>query len=57
MRRIALLCLLAPALWAGKKTQAPRAGEALRFTPTWNAAIEEACALNVPIVVHRHGFY
>jgi hypothetical protein len=25
--------------------------------PTWEAAIEEGKALNLPIVVHSHGFY
>ena len=29
----------------------------VEFAPTWEAAIEEAKLLNVPIVVHSHGFY
>jgi hypothetical protein len=27
------------------------------FAKTWDAALEEAKLLNVPIVVHSHGFY
>lgn len=27
------------------------------FAKTWDKAVEEAKALNVPIVVHSHGFY
>jgi hypothetical protein len=50
LRFAALLCLLLPA-WAGPKN------ETLRWAPTWAAAVEEARARNVPIVIHRHGFY
>ena len=27
------------------------------FAPTWEAAVEEAKLLNIPIVLHSHGFY
>lgn len=27
------------------------------YAKTWEKAVEEAKALNVPIVVHSHGFY
>ncbi len=27
------------------------------FAKTWEAAVEEAKLLNLPIVVHSHGFY
>jgi predicted metal-binding protein len=27
------------------------------YAKTWDAAVEEAKDLNVPIVVHSHGFY
>jgi hypothetical protein len=27
------------------------------FAKSWDAAVEEAKMLNVPIVVHSHGFY
>ena len=47
---VALLFLLLPAS-AGKEK------ETIRWSPTWEAAVEEARARNVPIVIHRHGFY
>jgi len=47
-----LLVLLLPAA-AGKDKDK----ESLRWAPTWEAAVEEARARNVPIVIHRHGFY
>ena len=50
---LALLCVALPVL-GGKP--GPRDG-GLRWAPTWEAAVEEARARNVPIVVHRHGFY
>jgi hypothetical protein len=57
MRSLALLGCLALAASAGKRPAAPKPGDHLRWMPTWNAAVEEARALNLPIVVHRHGFY
>ena len=33
----------------------PKVG--LRYARSWAQAVEDARALNVPIVVHRHGFY
>lgn len=29
----------------------------VKYARSWEAAIEEAKALNVPMVVHSHGFY
>ena len=29
----------------------------VNFAKTWDAAVEEAKTLNLPIVVHSHGFY
>lgn len=31
--------------------------ESVTFAKSWDAAVEEAKALNLPIVVHSHGFY
>jgi hypothetical protein len=31
--------------------------ESVKYAKSWEAAIEEAKTLNVPIVVHSHGFY
>ncbi len=38
---------------AGKETPKP----SVIFAKTWDAAVEEARLLNVPIVLHSHGFY
>jgi hypothetical protein len=50
-RRAALFFALAGLALAGP----PKVG--LRYAPSWDEAVEEARALNVPLVVHRHGFY
>ncbi len=46
-RLLPLLCLLAVA--AGKPGP--------KWALSWSDAVDEARALNVPIVIHRHGFY
>ena len=35
----------------------PKSPAGVRWAATWDAAVEEARALNLPLVVHRHGFY
>jgi len=62
MKRTMTLALLAgialagltPALMAQKK---PKIKPTVTFARSWEAAVEEARLLNVPIVVHSHGFY
>ena len=34
----------------------PKLHDSVNFAPSWEAAVEEAKLLNVPIVVHNHGF-
>jgi hypothetical protein len=48
-----VLALIAGAGGAGK----PKIKPSVTYATTWEAAIEEAKKLNVPIVVHSHGFY
>ena len=50
-RSAAFLLVLLACAQAGP----PKVG--LRYAPSWDEALEEARARNVPIVVHRHGFY
>jgi hypothetical protein len=38
---------------AGKDEPKPT----VKFAKTWDAAVAEAKTLNLPIVVHSHGFY
>lgn len=51
---LSLLVLCASAS-AGKNTKA-KVKPSVTWAPSWAAAIEEARALNVPMVIHRHGF-
>ena len=37
--------------------QAKKPDPCVTFAKSWEAAVEEAKLLNVPIVVHSHGFY
>lgn len=51
---LALVALPAPRrVDAGDK----KPHECVRFASSWEAAVEEARLLNLPIVVHSHGFY
>ena len=34
----------------------PKLHDSVNFAPSWESAVEEAKLLNVPIVVHNHGF-
>lgn len=54
MRPLAAALLLALCA-AGRAGDAPRKN--LAYAPSWQEAVAEARALNLPIVVHRHGFY
>ena len=49
---LALLTLALPAVAAPKKPH-----PSPKWAPSWSDAVEEARALNLPIVVHRHGFF
>ena len=48
---------LAGASTAQKAGKAPKIKDTVTFAKSWDAAVEEAKLLNVPIVVHSHGFY
>jgi hypothetical protein len=49
----ALLLAVAPPSYAGK----PEPKDSVVLAKSWDAAIEEAKSLNVPIVVHSHGMF
>lgn len=53
LRIAAVLACLAVAAVA--KPKSPSGG--VRWATTWSAAVEEARTLNLPLIVHRHGFY
>ena len=46
---------LAAALGAARGGEKPE--PSVVYAKTWDAAVEEAKLLNLPIVVHSHGFY
>jgi len=48
---LVLLALLAPAVAGSKAKPGPN------WAKSWVAALTEGQALNLPIVVHRHGFF
>ena len=52
MRVVFVLFSLAAMAAAG-----PKAKPGPKWLPSWTEAISEGCVLNLPIVVHRHGFY
>lgn len=39
------------------KDKKPDIKPSVAYAKTWEAAVKEAKELNVPIVVHSHGFY
>ena len=52
MRQIGLLAVFCALATAGGKP-----GETVKWSKSWDDAVTEARALNLPLVVHRHGFY
>ena len=52
-RTLPLLLVLAAGLSAKDRKPKP----CVTFAKTWEEAVDEARALNLPLVVHRHGFY
>ena len=53
----ALGALLAVAALAATATAKEKIKPSVTYAKTWEAAVEEAKLLNVPIVLHSHGFY
>ena len=55
MKRMLLVAAVVSAVGAVGHAK-PKLHDSVNFAPTWEAAVEEAKLLNVPIVVHNHGF-
>ncbi|MFB3065555.1 MAG: hypothetical protein ACE10D_03475 [Planctomycetota bacterium] len=51
--RLLIVCVAAIAVSAGKGHEP---GPNVNYAKSWDAAVEEAKLLNVPIVAHSHGF-
>ncbi len=54
---VAALAVAATGAVAVAKDKKPEIKPTVKFARTWDKAIAEAKLLNVPIVVHSHGFY
>ena len=54
---VAALAVAATGISAVAKDKKPDIKPTVKFARTWDKAIAEAKLLNVPIVVHSHGFY
>ena len=56
MKRITLAALLVALAAAPGVAKKPKIEPSVTYAKTWDAALAEAKLLNVPIVVHFHGF-
>lgn len=58
-RPVAVALILVVGLLAGSAhgQKKPKLKPTVTFAQTWDDAVAEAKMLNVPIVVHSHGFY
>jgi hypothetical protein len=56
MKKLTLIAAVV-ALTAAMGTAKPKIKPSVTYATSWEAAVEEAKLLNVPIVVHSHGFY
>ena len=54
---VAALAVAATGTIAVAKDKKPEVKPTVTFAKTWDKAIAEAKLLNVPIVVHSHGYY
>lgn len=56
MRRICTTAAVLAAIAAIGTAGKPKLKPSVTYAKTWEAAIEEAKTLNLPVVVHSHGF-
>ncbi len=57
MKRFALIPALLVLIPIGGSAGAKTPKLYIKWAESWEDAVTEARALNMPIVVHRHGFY
>ena len=57
MTRRLMVVLAALLISAAVYAKADKPKPSVNFAKSWEAAVEEAKLLNVPIVLHSHGFY
>lgn len=56
MKKVVIIATVV-ALAASMGTAKPKVKPSVTYASSWEAAVEEAKLLNLPIVVHSHGFY
>ena len=56
MKRLTLAALLVALIAAPGIAKKPKVTESVTYAKTWDAAVAEAKMLNLPLVVHCHGF-
>lgn len=61
MKHVCSIALSLALVWCSVSgnvaAQAKKPDPSVTFAKSWDAAVEEAKLLNVPLVVHSHGFY
>ena len=57
MKRFALIPALLVLTLGGGGVGAKTPKQFIKWAESWEDAVTEARAINMPIVVHRHGFY
>lgn len=57
MMRLTVLAALLGSALITQAGEGDRPAPSVTYATSWAEAIDEARAVNVPIVVHRHGFY
>ena len=53
----AMITTFAVALLASAALAGPKLKPSVNYAKSWDAAVAEAKMLNIPLVVHSHGFY
>ena len=56
MKRITFLAILTALIAAPGIAKKPKIEPSVTYAKTWDAALAEGKLLNVPVVVHFHGF-
>ncbi len=56
MKRLTFVAILVALIAAPGIAKKPKVKASVTYAKTWEAAVEEAKLLNLPIVVHSHGF-
>ena len=56
MKRLTFAAIFVALIAAPGIAKKPKVKESVTYAKSWEAAVEEAKLLNLPLVVHSHGF-